>query len=920
MSSLQPTTSELLDLANRFLDRGISQAEIVRVSFEIQVGIATRKRSAKGKHEKEFRNLADLLVEIVKELMERDDAKSLTIVNVVPSILNQVDPQQTRWPALIEIEANFERVFQLLHAIGELPLCSASAECLERRIVELLESERQNQSSLLNLATFLYETHRKDQWASLVRRIFNEIPQKETADCALFLKSRKACLRELATAICGCICQSQELLPIDLFLVMVLSSCECACIAKTLRRMAKQKMLHKCSLEYPVGAVNMLDIVDCFCCLCTTKESPSQIDEIARLLVEIFLKTENAEILTFALFNEDESKVLLEASIRALVLAAKQDPRLLDEKLDICAVLSIVSKHVMEQLIQPLCKATSEVPSLLDKMMMFLKKMVTRPAQTQLAIWCFKELIDGNQNPDFHREIMDFLFGQIDAPYLRSLIFRCLAQVNLQAETIREVKKIINDYPVSFDNLLETDGNGFVTLHDIPAATLAVSLKLGKDPGDYLDLVAMSLVNFDPETSLVLQLALRADVLCLLAPHSQDAFFIFSEFFRAIEAIANDNERGMIGEWCSLQLDRQFVLEELKRIDAKTDPLFCYSIIRQMGLEDTVDKRAIRACYKLFNVRKPQESSEYYPLCKRLRELPPAVFNENYIRFREEFIVLLAKHGTLTKKEVGDFHILDDMIAESLEFDLTSRHFGAYLSILETTMDVSSDSCSKLANILTVLSIEDRKMLQRIVMLVFSKAPERDAFAFAEEICDTFSKKKSPIIFRSKATRLAAVISVCLWLGSFAEVCEDIEGEFLACFEKVLSITYANKSLCAAILRMMERTVRALLKRKFGKAKQLRQLCETWFGQWRNFAGVKACGQCSARLHMFVNKDREDLESDKTAKKFVDRKWRSRVKWINEGLRDESDSDDNFADLEDFIVDETPPESEVAEEYSSDLQ
>ena len=48
--------------------------------------------------------------------------------------------------------------------------------------------------------------------------------------------------------------------------------------------------------------------------------------------------------------------------------------------------------------------------------------------------------------------------------------------------------------------------------------------------------------------------------------------------------------------------------------------------------------------------------------------------------------------------------------------------------------------------------------------------------------------------------------------------------------------------------------------------------------------------------------------------RFSSRKWRSKTKWIDDGLKHEYDSDDNYKDLEGFIVDESPPMSEEEQE------
>ena len=153
----------------------------------------------------------------------------------------------------------------------------------------------------------------------------------------------------------------------------------------------------------------------------------------------------------------------------------------------------------MEQLIRPLSRATHEVPSLLDRILLFLKKMLTRPSQMRLAIHCFEDLIDVNQSPDFQREILGFLVGQISSPYMRYLIFRCLSKVTFTPEMVGEILELLSRYPVSFEHMLRTGSNGFVVPCDLPAATVELSLKLGVNPQNYQSLIRLSTREFDSE-------------------------------------------------------------------------------------------------------------------------------------------------------------------------------------------------------------------------------------------------------------------------------------------------------------------------------------------------------------------------------------------------------------------------------------
>jgi hypothetical protein len=905
----------LTKLADMFREPGISQSEIVQTSFDIQVAITKTIRSKRPTRDA-LESLGDSLVSILGHLMQRHDWKSLAIISIIPSILHKVDDaSQGLLQQILGLDGSFDRQLRLFHAISELSLSKDCSSAFYMRLLEVLRIDSKFGSSLLNIAIFLFESNQNRQWASLLREIFSQIPRPDLVNSALLLRSRRSSLRDLGSSISSEILRSETFFDSDFFLLLVLTSVSSVEVSKALKSLSKKRRLSQCTLkDYPLNVMNSMDVMDCFCCICSSKQTG--VAEVARLLSEAFIASRNPEILTFALYNEDESKVLLDATIAAIEMCTVHAPQASVEKLDLVSILYTSSKGTMERLIGSAVNLALSSPSLMQQQIVFLRKMVSRPSRAKLAVNSFCLLLNHSKEVDL--EVLQILNEPTGSPYRRSLVFRALSEVGLSRTCEARVRKNLTVREPTFRELFHRDESGLLVPVDFPAATLSLSLRhLGKKPADFLYLVEAAPRDFDSAISLPLQLSLRADAMATLAPFNADAFRIFCEYFRAIEVLAKPDERRIISDWCSLKLPSNFV-QEVLTTKKPTKFLFHYVAIRQTVQSDAA---VVQACLRLFNATQ-EMGNGYHPKCAFLLDEDRTLFDDIYVPFREELIVFLAKHVRVGDVDVQQF--VDSMKVETLNFELTSRHCDGYLTIFESAFPVSVESSKNLFSILTSLVIDNCRMLARIVTLTLKKSPPDEAFVIANVLLNCATSDDQTVVLKGKKMALTVVTELCHWLRQFVATADEIGNPIVDFMLSLFAVRFDNRSLLRSIFSIVTQIVKVRMKDpgsggEFKRLTEFKKACEAWFTKTRRQIGVRACGQCSAGLQILVNRHQPEIEDFRLMNKFVSRKFRSRTKWIDEGLKEETDSDDNFADLEGFIVDESQPELDYDEEEDSDI-
>jgi hypothetical protein len=229
---------------------------------------------------------------------------------------------------------------------------------------------------------------------------------------------------------------------------------------------------------------------------------------------------------------------------------------------------------------------------------------------------------------------------------------------------------------------------------------------------------------------------------------------------------------------------------------------------------------------------------------------------------------------------------------------------------------VSPDSSEQLFSLLTTLVIRNQALVSRIVHMAFLKSPDDDALIVANVLFRSATFQEQTIVIDRPVIADQILVDVCSFLTKYFNNHAEISQLSL----ELAMAFFGLESLTRRLARRIFDLVMAIAKKgvQFEGIKEFRKSAERWMKASKTLIGPKLCGQCSASLQMLTSRDRVELEPMKSLNEFVARKWRSRTKWIDEGLRDETDSDDNFADLEGFIVEESPPITDYEEEEETD--
>lgn len=1062
-------------------------------SEEFQDEPRTKKRKTKEQFDQKAQDkFAEKAISIIAHFLtpsnqfnenEEIAQNILTIMNFIPSLLQKVDSSDQAYiqNLLQQIDPNVPALFELqiplLHSISEIlhgPQLSAS---FQGKMKSFIKPNSTISSSLLNICIFNFEFQKnyQYQWAEIIRMVFLSSNRQELLNSSLLLKSKRTCSNELCIMLCRVLQQQKQdqrenLDKLDFFLILIISSINSIATNKLLKFLANNNRLNELTIKNcPLQIVPVNNIIDAIYSISSSKflnATNDQMKELSRIISEIFICSENSEILTFALFNEDENKILLESTINAISISSKEAPQLFISNFDSVGVLYTVSKQIAGRLIKPILKLATIFTQLFDSIVIYLKKLTIQPSGTFIAIdsLCslLKDLaeqqqvqqqqqnqenkrnkryqkkqtnknllVEENQSNSIEMQLQVVkILGDLcsSSQYMRHIIFQRLSNiVSYLSEKVRvKVKKIANKYkelslnPDLFldlvsDKLVDesnqidddvfTNSTNFVFAKEYPASELQLLISLGEPPSDFFYFVDFQDSNFRIDFHFALQLALRADVYAVLSPFNNDAFIIFSEYLKAIDYIASEEERKIISEWCSLRLDDAFVRNVIieERYD---DPLLLYTILRQINTSSTFsiknDNEIIMSCRKLFI--KTAECDCGVPklnLVKHHRKckfLPKEAFNDVYDQFKEELTFHIGQFCEYQNpNEFFDFgFFVDEMKKVIMGNAITGRHCQSYLDIFEKSLPVSSESAMKMFDLLATLKFADFKLFSTILELTFSKSPKNDAFVTANLLLSCVKGENQTVLVRKETLKNAVLIQLSKFISSVAtddDNDDESYDQMMSLLCDLMNFNQLNQAVCFSIFKSINIIIKLFndnlnKSRKsdknfgtsnffnFDKFIKFKNICENWFSINKPKIGVKRIATCSAYLQMAENvfnkqnnddeDDDDDLNNnhnnneirdfgpefdvlfeklqndeidkdgddeinieellsmndnndnlkkkkkkkDKKLPHFVPRKWRSKSRWIDEGLKEVTDSDDNFADLEDFVVENSPPQSD----------
>ncbi|OHT13717.1 hypothetical protein TRFO_16037 [Tritrichomonas foetus] len=993
-------SKSLIKLTNSFLDPNSSQPEIVKNAFAIQLQLAKftksrKKRKNMSENEnhnddnekiteknnqgaknnkksklakaqaeiKEREKFANHLISIIPEIFEKNSNNSFTILSLIPSLLQKIDSDdQVYIQQLLQYHAPFDQQLPLLHAISEIPQSLELTKLFQQKILDFVNDNPRIASAALNICIFNFEIQKSIQWAQIARETFILSSRNDLPNSAILLRSKRSCSKNFCNAICKAIQHLEKLHELDFFLILILSSVNSFATSQIMKYFIKNQRLNEFFLQNcPLFIVPFNNIIDALYYFSTSKYIKTQTSELSRLISEAFIASENSDILTYCLYNDENNSIFLNSTIEAISIVSQKSPQLFLRNFDSIGVLYTASKKIVNKLIIPILNLSIIFPQLYDGVIVFLKKMAARPSCIEFAVNSLCTLVKiSSTKTKIQQEVLSILFNLISSPFIRSIAFRRLSKMKFSKKIQQKISSEINKYKNCLgsefftDLIKEDETTGAVIACDFPSATLELLLSLKNNPKSFFYLIDLKNDNFEVSSHFSLQLALRADVYALLAPYHDDALIIFSEYLRAIDYLASDEERDLITEWCNLHLNKDFIkkliIDCINQECSIDDPLLLYTLTRQIVISDDIDKELIIACRKLFvkTTNSFQNNTKHILQCPFL---PSEPFENVYLSFREELTIEIAQHINIDTENIEIDVFIESMKNETINGLLTADHCQAYLKIFKAALPLSSESANRMFDLLASLKFDSISVFSEIVELCLFKSPLDDALIICRTLLNCAKGEDDSISLKSQPLRKNTYMKVSKYLANTIASDKRVDEEILNVLFELMTVEISSQQVCSSIFNAINSAIDVADGYYIDNFDVLKEKCDEWFSINKYNLDLKRCGRSMAKLQLINNhlqrldqgyddydsysdEDDDDIENrenddvpkpkrkkKKIAKinKFVTRKWRSKSKWIDDALKDETDSEDNYADLEDFVVDESPPPEAETEEEESEL-
>ena len=919
----------------RFCDARITQKEVIQATFDVQLHLTEQL----SKKESDFSEFVETIFEILENTGNIQENALFPFLSITPSILYKIDPNgQELIQRIFSLDLPIPILIPLLHATSEIQLNSNSSQKFYLRLESLINENPASASALLNIVLFLYESRPDMKWATLVRKIFAVVSSNELPDCIYLLHKRRAHSESLASTISSLISGSKKgvkettTYESDLFLLFVLSSLSLSSVLNALKKLMIDNKLEQLSVrKYNLRFIKSSDIIDCFCGLCSARSGKEKVDLLGNLLFECFVSSQSPDLLTFAFFNEDENKTFLLVSIKAFCICAEKAQQLLASKIDLFSLIYSVSKEIADKIIKPALTVAIQSPSLTDAAIVYLKKLLLRPEspRTIIAIECFCDLLSklgAAGLVDMQMQVLDALFGLLGSPKLRCLIFRRLASVpwgRFSREVIRKVMDIIVNYeeclkPENYVNLVSEDDEQCIVIKDSPGSLLFLLISLMRKPDDFFDLVRLRGTSFTTDSYFALQLALRGDIYAVLSQYNNNCFTAFCEYSLAIEYYETPEEKKIIKEWCDLSIDPHFAASSLVNQKYNT-PIHILILLK--AIENyPISKELYEVLVTMFLnfVNPPEEPYKVY--CNTEKNIfTKEIFEPVFDLMRDELIILISKNlslGIVNPRlllEVMNYEIYSERI-------ISRQHFEAYINILSYLLKQEKETTDALWKIMQRMSFDDPLIMRGFSLLLLNKSQRDEAFSYCELLFACSKGEDDSLDLESVPIRRGLIISICKWLGELVEsdkkASEDVINFLFEFFE--IPENLASKNVIHRVFTLLMTIAKNLGDKRIDNFDEFKEKTENWLNTHKKQIGAKMCGHVLALIQLHYSETKEGgtkiCAHSSTSSPFFQQKWRSRNKWIDQALRENSTSDDdNYADLEGFIVES----DEIEDEYVS---
>ncbi|EAY18719.1 hypothetical protein TVAG_063240 [Trichomonas vaginalis G3] len=919
------------ELLSNLTKPNVSQKEIMHTTFDLQL-IVTREIA---KTDSNLNEIANLIFDLLNRTDQINEYALFPFLSIVPQIFYKLDSdKQTFLQKLIEIDVPIHILIPLFRSLSEINLNNASTESYFNKLSQVIENNPKSASSLLNIILFFYEYKKLPKCADLICKIFQYLDSNELPDCFYLIRQRRSHSFDLVSAITRHISsyvnkKDAKFNNSDLLLLFIISKIDIGQPSALIRKLiTKDEKFHLSLEKFNMKVFSPSDLIDCFCGICSDNLKKQYITIVARLLYQCFVSTEYREIITYALYNEDENRNLFDATIEAFELCSKNSKKLILDKIDVISILYSVSKNVCALIIGSILRVAAYSPITIDSAIIYLKKLLMRPVHAEKAIKCFcllYESIEGPQNAQFRLQIIDILFQIFDEPYFRFKICKELRKIDIN-HFDNEIKQKILKYCEKFENnihelnsLVSLDQNQCIIINDTPAALLDLLIYLGKDPKEYFHLIELKDRIFEDDQLETIKFALIVDIFAVLAPFNEDFFKIFCEFSISLTKKTLCNQ-DIIKEWCTLSLNRDFAEKQLIKAEK-------VSFINNIFLiESLTDHQISNECYNALSqlfISDDLKNEEFSILTKELAKYGVFDPSEYHAIYKELILGILLESDASFKLDSNQ--IINQLISSLETGDLSTEALLSYVSLLSTQIPSGDlEISARLYDLIKKLEFNNTKVVSKFIELLLLKSPRDMAIQYSYEILNSWEDKGEFIVNKQKSKKSAMYVSMCKCLAARAIAEQKISDDLLDLLCEVLepSNIISTAFVLNATLELILNFIKLLENPPPQNFEKFRNLVYSFLSRFRSEKGSKLSGYIESLLTVYVSnlnqgKLPKERKKNQTMNPYSKQRWRSRNKWIDQALREQSSSDeDNYADLEGFIVeseDENSKEEKTSE-------
>lgn len=899
------------ELLLSFLEPNISLQTVVQNTFNIQL-IISRESTNKNS---DFASYAQTIYEMFEKIDQFSSTALHPFLSIAPLILYRFDPiRQTYINRLLQFSFPTAISIPLFHSISELNLTNQILDIFIEQLTNFSINNPKSASSMLNIALYMYESKRDVRIALLIRKIFHYMDLSELPDCVFMIRQRRSHSHDLVnsieTSIRTCLKHKSDfsVQNSDVFFLFTIVKLNLASGLRLLRFLIRIGIMQTKDIkDYNFKLLPPIDIIDCICGICSDRNMVKHTDYLAQLFAQIFISSEYREIITFALYNQDESPTFLTITYKAIDICAQKAKNLLLSAVDLFSILYSVNSTIQSNLLDTILRISASTPDLMDQALIYLKKLAVRNSSTKIAInkFCFLLSLIKESMQIYVTQILNILFQFISVPFSRNRIFKALRSLdknNLGQQGIDMINDTCRKYLPTIDkfkDLISYDQFGNVVVNDTPSVTIDLLIYLGADPREFLEIKKLKDYPIQPEFD-VNNLLLLTDVFAILAPYDEECFKIFCDF-SIIIAQFSDGIKIQPKDWIEMCLNPNFALELFQQ--KKSYPFiyqyFILDTLKQIQLPENV----FEFIFSLFMQR--EDINQHF-----MEMIDEDVRLSVLMSYRESLVTLLCKENNPLKIDLQD--VLNNLEYDISNNDVSTSLLESYANLLQIHMNSNKKSVNKLLDMLRQIEFTDPVAVGSFVQLVLIKSP-RDLFVeLSKNIINDFASKTRSLFLRTKSSaKSIPFITMLNCLSAKIQLDKKIKTDLFDLLIEIINPAhqFAGKTVMCNIYNLLIQVVK-LFKTDFPENYELFiQRSEAFAKTHARQTNPKQHGLLVALLTNYkasISGDKNKRQKDKyhsLVNPYGRQKWRSTNKFIDQALREQSsDDDDNYADLEGFIV------------------